>query len=88
MSKSILFSFTRVVNNFLTYHKHDVTADCSDSVFGSMAMIALSHCTYRGFVFVQNLIILRHCNTENNGGYVFEAMNPLLSLRSLAADIK
>lgn len=37
---------------------------------------------------MKNLIIFRHCDAENNGCYIFEAMDPFLSLRSLSADIE
>jgi hypothetical protein len=44
--------------------------------------------TYRGLVFVQDLIILRHGDTENDRRYIFEAVDPFLSFRSLTAHIK
>lgn len=37
---------------------------------------------------MQNLIVLGHGYAENYGRYILEAMDPLLSLRSLSADIK
>lgn len=39
-------------------------------------------------VFEQKLIILRNGNQEENGGDILEAVDPLLSLRSLSSHIK
>lgn len=44
--------------------------------------------TYRCFILVQHLIIFGHSNTEYDRGHVFEAVNPFLSLRPLAADVE
>ena len=44
--------------------------------------------TNRGFVLVKNLIVLGHCDAEDDGRDVLETMNPFLSLRSLPADIE
>jgi hypothetical protein len=37
---------------------------------------------------MKNLIILGHGNAEDDGRDVFETMDPLLTLRSLTADIE
>jgi hypothetical protein len=47
-----------------------------------------SNCTYRRLVFVQDLIVLGHGDTENDRCYVFEAVDPFLSFRPLTAHIK
>jgi len=44
--------------------------------------------THRRFVFVQNLIVLAHRYTENDGRDVFETMNPLFTLRPLTSDVE
>lgn len=44
--------------------------------------------TYRGFVFVEHLVIAAERDTENDGRDVLEAMDPLLAFRSLASDVK
>ena len=42
----------------------------------------------RRFVFDENLIVFAQSHDEDDGGDIFEAMNPFLSLRSLAADVE
>jgi hypothetical protein len=44
--------------------------------------------TYSGFVLVQHLIVLGHGDTEDDGGDVFEAVDPLLSFGSLTAHVE
>lgn len=35
----------------------------------------------------ENLIVLRKCHQENDGSYVFKAMNPLPPLRTLTTNV-
>lgn len=44
--------------------------------------------TYSGLILMQNLVILRHGNTEDDSSYILKAMNPFFALRSLATNIK
>lgn len=44
--------------------------------------------THRGFVLVQNLVVFRHRNTENNRSHVLEAMYPFFTFTPLTTDIK
>ena len=43
---------------------------------------------YRGFIFVENLVILWHGHTEDDGRNVLKTMDPFLSLGSLSAHIE
>ncbi len=45
-------------------------------------------CAHRRLVFVQDLVVLGHGDAEDDGGYVLEAVNPLLPLRPLASHVK
>ena len=44
--------------------------------------------TVDGLIFEQQLVVLRDGDQEENGGDVLEAVDPLLSLRSLTTDIE
>ena len=44
--------------------------------------------SYRSFVLVQHLIVLGHGDAEDDGGHVLEAVDPLLTLAPLPADIE
>ena len=44
--------------------------------------------TNRSFVLVQDLIVLGHGDAEDDGSDVLEAVDPLLTLTSLPANIK
>ncbi|CRL06718.1 CLUMA_CG019664, isoform A [Clunio marinus] len=50
--------------------------------------VKLERKTHCRFILMKNLIILRHSDTKYNSCYVFKAMNPFFSLRSLSADIE
>lgn len=41
-----------------------------------------------GLVFEEELIVLGNSNQEEDGGDIFKAVDPLLSLRTLSSDIK
>ena len=47
-----------------------------------------TNCTYRRLIFVQDLIVLGHGDTENDRRYVFEAVDPFLSFRPLTSHIE
>lgn len=44
--------------------------------------------TYRGFILMQDLVVLGHGHAENDRRDILEAMYPLLTLRTLAAHIE
>jgi len=44
--------------------------------------------TYGGLVFVQNLVVLAHRYAEDDRRHVLEAVDPLLTLRSLTSDVE
>ena len=44
--------------------------------------------TYCCLVFVKNLVVLRHGNTEDYRSYVFKTVNPFFPFGSLASNIK
>ena len=37
---------------------------------------------------MQHLVVLRHGDAEDDGGDIFETMDPLFSLRSLASNVE
>ena len=41
-----------------------------------------------GVFFVETLVVLAHVHAEDDRRHVLEAVNPLLPLRSLAADVE
>ena len=44
--------------------------------------------TYLTTFLEKDLVVLTECNTEDDRGDVFEAVNPLLSFTSLPADVE
>ena len=43
---------------------------------------------YRSLVLMQHLVVLRHGDAEDDGGDIFETMDPLFPLRSLASNVE
>lgn len=44
--------------------------------------------TVDGLIFEQQLVVFRDSDQEKNGGDIFEAVNPLLTLRTLTTDVE
>ena len=44
--------------------------------------------SYRGLILVEDLVVLGHCDAEDDCGDILEAMDPLLPLRSLASNVE
>jgi hypothetical protein len=53
-----------------------------------MLTLLLANMTYLVTFFEQHLIILAQCNTKDDRGDIFEAVDPFLSLTSLTTNIK
>ena len=45
----------------------------------------ISHCR---LILMKNLVIFRHGHAEDDGSHILKTMNPLLSLRPLATNVK
>ena len=45
----------------------------------------ISHCR---LILMKNLVIFRHRHAEDDGSHILKTMNPLLSLRPLATNVK
>ena len=44
--------------------------------------------SYSRFILMKNLVVFGHGYAKNNSRHIFETMDPLLSLGTLATDIK
>lgn len=44
--------------------------------------------SHRGLVLVQDLVVLGHGHAEDDGRHILETVDPLLSLRPLAAHVE
>jgi hypothetical protein len=47
-----------------------------------------SNLLYLTALLKQDLVVFAQCDTKNNGGYIFKAVDPFLAFTSLTANVK